>query len=192
MLFLASQSPRRAELLRQIGVKFELHAVDVDESRRENENAAEYVCRIAQSKAQLALEQLAHKQNFIVLGADTTIALDGDIIGKPADQAQCRCILQKLSARSHLVLTAVAIATADRSELRLTRNRVSFRRLTEQEIGVYCASAESMDKAGAYAIQVKAAIFIDHLDGSYSAVMGLPLFETAELLIAAGIKLFKS
>ena len=191
-LFLASESPRRAELLRQIGVDFELHATNIDESRQANESARDYVCRMARSKALRAQEQLASDhRDFIVLGADTTIALEDDIIGKPVDRDQCRCILRQLSAREHKVLTAVAVATLDGIELRLTQNRVSFKDLSEQEIDSYCASEEPMDKAGAYAIQGKAAVFIDRLDGSYSAVMGLPLFETAELLQAAGIVIFK-
>jgi septum formation protein len=197
-LFLASESPRRAELLRQIGVEFESHAVNIDESQYSNESARDYVCRIAQSKAQIAMEQLAMEslttdhQEFIVLGADTTIALEDDIIGKPVDRDHCQCILRRLSARQHQVLTAVAVASRNGTELRLTQNQVSFRSLTDQEIDSYCASAEPMDKAGAYAIQGKAAVFIDRLDGSYSSVMGLPLFETAELLQAAGITIFKS
>ncbi len=197
-LILASASPRRAELLRQIGVDFELYAINIDESRQAHETARDYVCRMARSKAQYAMEQLALEQlapdhrDLIVLGADTTIALEGDIIGKPVNRDQCRCILRRLSARQHLVLTAVALVTIDGIELRLAQNRVSFRNLTDQEIDSYCASAEPVDKAGAYAIQGKAAVFIDRLDGSYSAVMGLPLFETAELLQAAGIAIFKS
>jgi septum formation protein len=192
-LFLASESPRRAELLRQIGVDFELHAANIDESRQANESARDYVCRMARSKASRVQEQLAAEhRNCIVLGADTTISLEDDIIGKPVDRDQCRCTLRQLSARSHQVLTAVAVATTDGIELRLSQNQVSFRKLTDQEIESYCASAEPMDKAGAYAIQGKAAVFIDRLDGSYSAVMGLPLFETAELLQAAGITIFKS
>ena len=192
-LFLASESPRRAELLRQIGVEFESHAVNIDESQYSNESARDYVCRMAQSKAQIAMEQLAtdHRE-FIVLGADTTIALEDDIIGKPVDRDHCQCILRRLSARQHQVLTAVAVASRNGTELRLTQNQVSFRSLTDQEIDSYCRSAEPMDKAGAYAIQGKAAVFIDRLDGSYSSVMGLPLFETAELLQAAGITIFKS
>jgi septum formation protein len=139
----------------------------------------------------MAAGQMAGRQeSCAVLAADTTIVLDGDIIGKPADRDQCRCILQRLSARQHQVLTAVALATAGDIALRLTRNRVSFRSLSTAEIENYCATAEPMDKAGAYAIQGKAALFIDHLEGSYSAVMGLPLFETAELLRNADIELF--
>ena len=190
MIYLASRSPRRAELLRQIGVDFRVHDIDIDESRSPGESASEYVCRMATTKARIALEQIAGQQeSSVVLAADTTIALDDDIIGKPADRDQCRCILGRLSARQHLVLTAVALATQEDIALRLTRNRVSFRSLSAQEIESYCATAEPMDKAGAYAIQGKAALFIDHLEGSYSAVMGLPLFETAELLRNADIEL---
>jgi len=196
MIYLASRSPRRAELLRQTGVEFLLHDIDIDESRLPTESATDYVCRIATSKARIAAAEIAAEQlagwqeSGVVLAADTTIALDDDIIGKPADRDQCRCILERLSARQHLVLTAVALATADDIALRLTRNRVSFRSLSAQEIESYCATEEPMDKAGAYAIQGKAALFIDHLEGSYSAVMGLPLFETAELLRNADIELF--
>jgi septum formation protein len=196
MIYLASRSPRRAELLHQIVVEFQLHDIDIDESRLPAESATEYVCRMATSKAGIALEQIAdekkagRQESSVVLAADTTIALDDDIIGKPADCDQCRCILERLSARQHLVLTAVALATAQDIALRLTRNRVSFRSLSAQEIESYCATEEPLDKAGAYAIQGKAALFIDYLEGSYSAVMGLPLFETAELLRNADIELF--
>ena len=195
MIYLASRSPRRTELLHQIGVEFLLHDIDIDESRLSAESATDYVCRMATTKAGIAREQIAHEkistqqQSCVVLAADTIIALDDDIIGKPADRDQCRCILERLSARQHLVLTAVALATVEDTALRLTRNRVSFKSLSAQEIESYCATEEPMDKAGAYAIQGKAALFIDHLEGSYSAVMGLPLFETAELLRNADIEL---
>ncbi len=191
MIYLASRSPRRAELLQQIGVEFSVHDIDIDESRLPAESPAEYVCRMARSKARVATEQILERQeSCVVLAADTTIAMDSDIIGKPADQTQCRAILGKLSAGQHMVLTAVAVAAQGDIALRLTRNRVSFRSLSKQEITSYCSTAEPMDKAGAYAIQGKAAIFIDHLEGSYSAVMGLPLYETAELLRNAEIELF--
>ncbi len=191
MIHLASASPRRAELLRQIGVKFKVHAVDIDEARLESESPTAYVCRMAAQKAEIASKRLSERDpGCRVLAADTTIALDGDIIGKPADQDQCRRILQRLSARQHLVLTAVALLVAGDLAMRLTQNRVSFRALSPREIESYCACAEPMDKAGAYAIQGKAAVFVENLEGSYSAVMGLPLYETAELLRGAGIKLF--
>jgi len=191
MIYLASQSPRRAELLRQIGVEFEVYASDIDEDRLITESPDEYVCRMAQTKARVAVDELANpRDSCVVLAADTTIELDGDIIGKPADRSHCRCILRKLSGRQHFVLTAVALATQERLEYRLTRNRVCFRVLSDREIEAYCATVEPMDKAGAYAIQGKAAIFVERLEGSYSAVMGLPLLETAELLSNAAIEMF--
>jgi len=189
MIYLASSSPRRAELLRQIGVEFAVHATDIDESRKPGENPEDYVLRMATTKARAALGELGESGGrFPVLAADTTIALDGDIIGKPADQSQCRCILERLSARKHLVLTAVVLATADGFTSRLNRSHVSFRALSAPEIENYCAGGEPMDKAGAYAIQGRAAMFVEYLEGSFSAVMGLPLFETAELLKQAGLE----
>ncbi len=191
MIYLASRSPRRAELLRQIGVEFSIHALDIDESRLPGEAPAEYVCRLAEAKARVARGQLrASDADCRVLAADTTIAIDGDIIGKPADSVDCRRILARLSARQHQVLTAVALAWQDRVATRLSQNRVSFRALSESEVEAYCACDEPMDKAGAYAIQGKAAVFVERLEGSYSAVMGLPLYETAELLQRAEIELF--
>ena len=176
--------------MHQIGVEFRVHAVDIDESRLPAESPAEYVGRLAREKAACVASELAVLQaDYHVLAADTTIALDGDIIGKPADQEQCRCILGRLSARQHLVLTAVALATPGSLAWRLCQSRVSFRALAAQEVESYCASEEPRDKAGAYAIQGRAALFIDHLEGSYSAVMGLPLFETAELLKDANMAL---
>ena len=191
MIYLASQSPRRAELLRQIGVEHKVHASDIDESRLDSEPPDEYVCRMAQTKARVAFAELSGvHENCVVLAADTTIEVDGDIIGKPSDTDHCSCILRKLSGRQHQVLTAVALATAEGLDYRLTRNSVSFRDLSDTEIEAYCASAEPMDKAGAYAIQGKAAVFIDRLEGSYSSVMGLPLLETAQLLGEAAIEIF--
>jgi septum formation protein len=190
MIYLASQSPRRAELLGQIGVDFEIHASEIDESRLASEPPQDYVCRMAQTKARVALSDiLKTRDSCIVLAADTTIELDGDIIGKPADRSHCHCILQKLSGRQHQVLTAVALATEERLQYRLTRNRVHFRTLSRREIEAYCSTSEPMDKAGAYAIQGKAAVFVARLEGSYSAVMGLPLLETAELLSNAAIEI---
>lgn len=160
-----------------------MHAIEIDETRRPEEPPAAYVSRLAQEKARAAACDLAaQRPDYCVLAADTTIALDGDIIGKPEDRQQCRCILGRLSARQHLVLTAVALATPGRIDWRLSESRVDFRALTAQEIESYCASDEPMDKAGAYAIQGRAALFIKNLEGSYSGVMGLPLYETAELL----------
>ena len=193
MIYLASSSPRRAELLRQIGVQFQVRAVAVDESKLAGESAAEYVCRMARCKAQKAAEKIrAEGDKHPVLAADTIITLDGVIIGKPADPGQCHHILCQLSARQHQVLTAIALVTGLDIELRLSVNRVSFRPISNAEIASYCASREPGDKAGAYAIQGKAAVFIEHLEGSYSSVMGLPLFETAELLRHENIELFEA
>lgn len=193
MIYLASSSPRRAELLRQIGVQFQVRAVAIDESKLANESAAEYVCRMARCKAQKAAEQIGEDSDtFPVLAADTIIAFDGVIIGKPANPEQCHGILRQLSARQHQVLTAIALVTGLDIELRLSVNRVSFRPISSAEIASYCASREPRDKAGAYAIQGRAAVFIEHLEGSYSSVMGLPLFETAELLRSENIELYEA
>ncbi|MEM7561993.1 MAG: Maf family protein [Pseudomonadota bacterium] len=191
-LYLASKSPRRAELLGQIGVDFTVHDIDIDESRLAGETAVDYVCRITRNKADQAISDLMPvKPSDLVLAADTTIALDGDIIGKPEDREHCRSILNQLSSRQHQVLTAVAIASINGTELCLTTNQVFFRAISEREIENYCSCREPMDKAGAYAIQGKAAVFIEKLEGSYSSVMGLPLFETANLLSKVGIDLFE-
>lgn len=191
MIYLASSSPRRAQLLRQIGIEFSVHSVTIDETQAMGEDPADYVRRLAAAKATAAAREIsASEKDYRVLAADTTIDLDGDIIGKPANPAECQGILERLSARQHRVLTAVALATADRLALRLNDSRVRFRALSAAEIEAYCACEEPMDKAGAYAIQGKAAVFIEHLEGSYSAVMGLPLLETAELLREAGLDLF--
>jgi septum formation protein len=191
MIYLASQSPRRAELLRQIGVEYQVYAANVDESRFASEEPDEYVCRVAEAKARAVAGEVAvNAKSWVVLAADTTIEIDGDIIGKPLDEDDCQCNLGRLSDREHRVLTAVAVATEAGLELRLSRNIVKFRKLTEREINAYCGSAEPMDKAGAYAIQGRAAVFIERLEGSYSAVMGLPLSETAELLRRAHIEIF--
>ena len=191
MIYLASQSPRRAELLSQIGVEYEVKVADIDESMLPGESAQDYVCRIACSKAREVAAQLDRTQKSVpVLAADTTIELDGDIIGKPQDSEHCQCILRQLSGRDHQVLSAVALLHGERLDYRLSRNRVRFKSLSKAEIDAYCASPEPMDKAGAYAIQGRAAVFVEHLQGSYSAVMGLPLFETATLLRDAGIEIF--
>jgi len=191
MIYLASSSPRRAQLLRQIGVEFSVHSVAIDENQAAGEDPADYVRRLAGDKARMAAGEIsAREADFRVLAADTTIAVDGDIIGKPANAAECRRILERLSARQHRVLTAVALATPAGVAVRLNESRVRFRALSVAEIAAYCACEEPLDKAGAYAIQGKAAVFVEHLDGSYSGVMGLPLLETAELLQQSGLEIF--
>ncbi len=189
MIYLASNSSRRAELLRQIGVEYEVIPADIDESQRSGENAQTYVQRMARSKAEaVANSPMFHNSADQILAADTIICLDDKIIGKPVGCEDCRRILRQLSGREHCVLSAVALWYRQEVESRLSENLVWFRKLSDAEIDSYCASEEPMDKAGAYAIQGRAAIFVKRLEGSYSSVMGLPLYETGELLKQAGIE----
>jgi septum formation protein len=181
-LYLASGSPRRRELLAQIGVPFTTHIVPIDESPLADEAPSAYVERLARAKASAALASLEHAAGAVVLGADTAVVLDGRILGKPADRAEALRTLAALSGREHQVLTAVALASNARVAARVVVSRVSFRPLSEAEIAAYWASGEPLDKAGSYGIQGLAAVFVRQLQGSYSAVVGLPLCETAELL----------
>lgn len=191
MLYLASSSPRRAELLRQIGVKFEIIEASIDESAEPGESARELVNRLCREKALKGRQQLhAMQPGDLVLAADTLIHLHGQLIGKPESEGHCRAILEQLSGQTHQVLSAVALVDASgQLHEKCTSNEITFRHLQDDEIHRYCASDEPHDKAGAYAIQGRAAIFIEHLSGSYSSVMGLPLFETAQLLRQAGYDL---
>lgn len=196
-IYLASQSPRRRELLTQIGIRHQIlvhdpdHSDDgeVNEDPLPGEEACHYVERLARAKAAAGLRRLQWRDwpARPVLAADTTLVVDGDIIGKPADAPDACRILQRLSNRDHQVLTGVALATPDAITYRLSASRVSFRSLDTADISRYVASGEAADKAGAYGIQGLAALFIREIQGSYSGIMGLPLFETAELLRAAGI-----
>ena len=189
MLYLASASPRRAELLRQIDVEHTVRPAHVDETQKSDEAPDSYVCRIALAKAEKIAEELGDRlSGSAVLAADTTVTIDGEILGKPQDSSNCNLILQKLSGRTHDVLTAVVVISDHGVESKLSCSRVRFRQLTRQETEAYCLLPEPMDKAGAYAIQGLAAVFVEELQGSYSGVMGLPLLETAELLNNANIK----
>jgi septum formation protein len=170
-VYLASGSPRRRELLVQIGVPFQVVAAVVDEGVCPGEPPAAYVMRLAAAKADAGWERNRGAAPIPVLAADTAVVLDGKILGKPSNQEDAGDMLQQLSGRTHAVLTAVALRTPEGTESRLSRSEVTFRDI----------------KAGAYAIQGRAAIFISDLRGSYSGVMGLPLFETAELLGRAGV-----
>jgi septum formation protein len=181
-LVLASASPRRRELLWQIGVPHRIAIADIDERQRGGESAGDCVQRLALAKA-TALWQ----QGLPVLGADTAVVLDGEMLGKPRDRPGALAMLARLSGRSHRVLTAVALVDERGSELRLSDSEVEFRALEAAECARYWDSGEPRDKAGGYAIQGWGAAFVRRLRGSYSGVMGLPLFETAELLDAAGI-----
>jgi septum formation protein len=183
LLCLASMSPRRRELLAQIGVPHVVRAAHIDEAVQPAESAADYVVRMARAKA-LAVHE---RGKLPVLAADTIVVVDGLICGKPADEAQALTMLQRLSGRSHQVLTAVALATDVGVAFRLSASEVRFRRLSLEECSAYWRTGEPRDKAGGYALQGRGAVFVEHLRGSYSAVVGLPLFETAQLLAAAGI-----
>jgi septum formation protein len=181
---LASASPRRRELLAQIGVPHAVTGAHIDESVLPGEVPRDYVQRMARSKALVVWEQ---DRSLAVLAADTTVVLDNAIFGKPQDRADCIRMLATLSGRTHQVLTAVALASEKGIALRLSVSDVRFRTLTGEECAAYWDTGEPRDKAGAYAIQGRAAVFVESLIGSYSGVMGLPLFETAELLRAASI-----
>ncbi len=187
-LYLASASPRRAALLDQIGVAHQAIPAEVDEAHRAGEAPADYVHRLAIAKAEAGATAagLPDPAGGLALGADTTIELGGRILGKPADADEVRAWLLALSGRSHDVLSAVAVTDGDRVEARLNRTTVTMRELDPEEIEAYLATGEPEGKAGGYAIQGRAAVFVERLEGSYSAVMGLPLFETDQLLRAFG------
>jgi septum formation protein len=185
LIYLASASPRRSQLLDQIGVAHQIRPVDIDESRVGDESPAEYVSRLAAAKAQALWDQLPITERLPVLGSDTTVALGQEIFGKPQDREEGIAMLMRLAGRTHQVFTAVALCSADvlqPCDLRLSVSQVTFGTLTEQECAAYWASGEPQGKAGGYAVQGLAAVFITHIAGSYSGIMGLPLAETAQLL----------
>lgn len=181
-LVLASASPRRRELLDQIGVQFEIIVHDIDEALLPDESPTEYVCRLARAKAAAVESSEQQAAGRPVLGADTIVVIDGQVLGKPKDAVDAHRMLNLLSGREHQVMSAVCVMQGARSALRLSTTKVRFRKLDEQDIDAYWQSQEPVGKAGAYAVQGLGALFIEHLEGSYSGVVGLPLFETAELL----------
>ena len=184
-IILASASARREELLSQIGVRFTVRSQDIDESIRSGELANDYVTRMAQEKAGSALNALRVNEDSsdaVVLAADTSVVCDADVLGKPANEADAVGMLRLLSGREHRVLSAVTLATQVNQRTVLSESRVRFREISIDEAQQYYRSGEPMGKAGAYAIQGYAAVFVEQLIGSYSGVMGLPLFETAQLL----------
>lgn len=191
-LYLASRSPRRRELLTQMGVAFDTLIFrtglrcdpQVDESVHAGEPALDYVERVARAKADHGIDLLAERrlQMRPILAADTTLEFAGEIIGKPVDDADAVAILQRLSGQTHRVLTGVAVSHEGRAEYVLSVSEVRFRKIDDEEIRHYVRSGEPMDKAGAYGIQGRAGLFVEHLAGSYTGVMGLPVCETGELL----------
>ncbi|MDQ3186862.1 MAG: Maf family nucleotide pyrophosphatase [Pseudomonadota bacterium] len=199
-IYLASRSPRRRELLKQIGVNFGTlllrealpRLADTDETSLPHEPPADYTSRIARAKAEAGWIRLIQRKltHLPVLAADTVVVLKGRVFGKPANPAHAQEMLMALSGQTHQVLTAVALATPNGIQVRISTSTVRFRTISEREIRIYLAGDEAHDKAGAYAIQGMAAVFIAEISGSYSGVMGLPLFETAQLLEESGIKIF--
>lgn len=187
MLYLGSQSPRRAQLLEQLGVAFRVHAVAVPEERSARETPLAYVSRVARAKALAALATLEQERDAIVLGADTEVVLDGEVFGKPADAAMAAAMLARLAGRTHEVISAVWRVGAGGEAGASCVSRVTFAPLDAARIAAYAATGEPYGKAGAYAIQGRAAAFVTHLEGSYSGVVGLPLHATAELLRAVGV-----
>ncbi len=188
-IILASASPRRAELLEQIGLSFHVRPADIDETPGAGESAVDYVERLARGKA---LAVLATEPNATVIGSDTSVVLGGQILGKPQDSHDAAGMLTQLSGTTHQVVTAVAIASANACESRVSVTDVRFRPLSGEEIDAYVATGEPMDKAGGYGIQGRGGIFVAELRGSYSAVAGLPLQETAELLAGAGCPVWET
>jgi septum formation protein len=198
-IYLASKSPRRRELLRQVGVDFELLLVrsdplrgpDVTEEPHPDEDPHLYVARVASEKGAFAWKVLQQRRQPLrpVLAADTTVTIDGLILGKPQSPDEAIEMLERLSGRTHQVLTSVAVHCSDVAEQITQVSNVRFARLAPAAIKAYCATPEPYDKAGGYGIQGLAAVFVEHIEGSHSGIMGLPLFETANLLRKAGLPL---
>ena len=187
-IILASASPRRKELLDQIKVTYKVHPVDLDETPLPNEMPLDYVQRLAAEKSAACTAQL--KTEIPVLAADTAVILGDVIMGKPKDQADALAMLTQLSGKTHQVYSAISLRGREHSQA-VSITEVTFRRLTEREILDYWHSGEPVDKAGSYAIQGMGGVFVESIKGSFSGVVGLPLFETAQLLSKQGIELFK-
>jgi septum formation protein len=181
VLYLASQSPRRRQLLEQLGVAFQVVDVEVPEQRAPGESPQDYVSRVARDKA-LAGLVAAGAADALVLGADTEVVLDGEVFGKPADAADAAAMLRRLAGRTHEVVSVAWLLGAGREASAACVSRVRFAPLDEAQVAAYVATGEPFGKAGGYAIQGRGAALVEHLEGSYSGVMGLPLFETARLL----------
>jgi septum formation protein len=196
-VYLASASPRRSELLRQIGVRFEVLPAEIPEIQAPDEAPDTYVTRLAREKADTVWERVAAREAGAdsmparpVLAADTAVVLDDRVLGKPSGAEEATAMLAELSGRTHLVLTAVALRCGRTLESLVCRSEVRFRVTSAEERDAYCRTGEPFDKAGGYGIQGRAAVFVEHLSGSYSSVVGLPLLETATLLERCGVDLW--
>ena len=187
MLYLASQSPRRRQLLGELGVEFRQLDIEIDEVRGPGEPAEDYVRRVAREKAGAGLLAVVAVPGAVVLGADTEVVLDGEVFGKPRDGEHAAQMLRRLSGRRHQVLSAVSLVDAAREAQAMVASEVEFAELSDAEISAYVATGEPLGKAGGYAIQGRGEAFIRHLSGSYSGVMGLPLQATAALLREFGM-----
>ncbi len=188
LIYLVSQSPRRRELLWQLGIEHEVVVTEIDEAPYANEAPEHYVTRMALEKARAGRAGLAAVDKPL-LGADTSVVVGGEILGKPNDEADARQMLHRLAGRTHRVISGVALVDRSSEASRLSVSRVTFRAISDEEAAGYWRSGEPRDKAGGYGIQGLGALFIERLDGSYSGVMGLPLFETAALLHDFGVQL---
>lgn len=182
-LLLASTSPRRREILAALGLDFTVVPVDVDESLRDGETPGDMALRLAVAKAEAA----EGHSDGVVLGADTVVVIDGHALGKPKDEADCLAMLERLSGRGHKVLTGVALHGAQGTQTALSETDVYFREISRDEALAYWQSGEPCDKAGAYAVQGLGGVFVERIEGSYSGVVGLPVFETAALLANVGL-----
>lgn len=186
MLYLASQSPRRRELLGRLGLDFGVLDLDIPEHRQPGEPAEEYVRRVAREKAGAGLLKVVANPSAVVLGSDTEVVLGDEVFGKPRDADDAAAMLRRLAGRTHLVISAVSAVSAGREAQTVSLSEVSFVPLDDSHIAAYIASGEWQGKAGAYGIQGAAEIFVERLSGSFSGVMGLPLHETAKLLEGFG------
>ncbi len=185
-LYLASASPRRRDLLKQLGLRFARLDVDIDESPAPDEPPQTCVARLARAKAEAGWHSVQRQQSIPVLGADTIVVVNAAILGKPADAADAQRMLRLLSGRAHQVMTSVVVCYNERVMARTVISDVHFTTLSEDQINAYWRSGEGRDKAGAYAIQGIGGMFVERIAGSYSAIVGLPLFETAQLLRTCG------
>ena len=191
-LYLASGSPRRKELLAQIGLQYQQILPTVDETKEENETPEGFVMRLAKLKAETGKKMLPETAQQPVLGADTIVVLDGRVFGKPKDKEEAFNMLMALSGRTHQVMTAVAVVTRCNEKVICSCSKVSFREINPGEARAYGETGEPMDKAGAYAIQGVGSIFVKEIEGSYSGIVGLPLMETAALLRGLGVPILAS